>query len=279
MDEFRDKNMVSIRFNDKIGFVIAFFTAIIALYPFKDKIDAYDIDILIGSFSLSSLVMVFLGLLFLSIYLYALNYIRYDFPRLLTVRYLKYVEYLAHLFYFVAVLVYPLFLLVMWGVSSLLELLSLKLYLLKDIFFMVASVVFVLFSLIIQVKRFIERELELSEAMVEEERQFVLKTKEIYQEKIYGMTLMTVYAGLMKVIKLRLLKDFGLDVNRVDSRRLINLIDKHKLLSSEDITFLHDLRMIRNRMAHGELAKSITKEKAKAFIDRGNKIVRKLRYV
>ena len=64
---------------DKISFVIAFLGVIIAFAPFKDILQATVVGYGTHNISVLTLSYLSLGMLFISAYLYAIDYIRYGF--------------------------------------------------------------------------------------------------------------------------------------------------------------------------------------------------------
>lgn len=273
----------NINFSNKLEFIVGFFAIIFALTSFKDKLELIKLDILIGSFSLFSLISFFLGLLFVSIYLYALNYIRYDFPALLKIKWLSwlgYIEFLARLAYFITIIIFPLFLLITCCISSVIKVLpaipSNFKTLLSEITGVVVALVFVLVSFIMQLLRFREEKSALMEKLKEKERRFSLKAKNLYEKGSYDFFLLNIYNSLTKLIGSRLVEKYGLDIGRISSKALIDLAEKNKLISKNDLAFINDLRILRNQVAHGTLTEKISKNKVEFFMNRINEIIDKL---
>lgn len=268
----------SINFSTKLEFIVGFFAIIFALTTFKDKLELIKLDILIGSFSLFSLILFFSGLLFVSIYLYALNYIRYDFPALLRIKllsWLKYIEFLARLAYFIAI-ISPLFLLILCCISLVIKLLPAIPSDFKTHLGEITLVLALLVSFIMQLLRFREEKSTIMEKLKEEERRFSLKAKNLYKKGLYDFVLLNLYNSLTKLIGSRLVEKYGLDIGRISSKALIDLAEKNKLISKNDIAFINDLRILRNQVAHETLTEKISKNKAEFFMNRINKIIDKL---
>lgn len=268
----------SINFSTKLEFIVGFFAIIFALTTFKDKLELIKLDILIGSFSLYSLILFFSGLLFVSIYLYALNYIRYDFPAILKLKWLswlKYMEFLAHLAYFIAI-ISPLFLLITCCISFVIKLLPAIPSYFKTLLGLITGVLAAFILIVMQLLRFREEKSTIMEELKEEELRFSLKAKNLYEKGLYDFVLLNLYNSLTKLIGSRLVEKYGLDIGRISSKTLIDLAEKNKLISKNDLAFINDLRILRNQVAHGTLTEKINKNKAEFFMNRINEIIDKL---
>lgn len=268
----------NINFSAKLEFIVGFFAIIFALTTFKDKLELIKLDILIGSFSLYSLISFFLGLLFISIYLYALNYIRYDFPALLKIKWLSwlgYIEFLARLTYFITI-IFPLFLLIMSCISSVIKLLPAIPSNFENLLGVIIVFLTVLISFIMQLLRLREEESALMDELKEKVRRFSLEVKNLYEKRLYDLVLLNLYNILTKLIGSRLVKKYGLDIERISSKALIDLAEKNKLVSKNDLAFINDLRILRNQVAHGTLTEKISKNKVEFFMNRINEIIDKL---
>lgn len=87
---------------DKISFVIAFLAAIIALAPFKDVLQATVITFGTHDVSVLTLCYISLGMLFVSAYLYAIDYVRYGFKFLDGLKLFRYVQIAGDSLYLLA---------------------------------------------------------------------------------------------------------------------------------------------------------------------------------
>src|ERR1700748_58011 len=90
---------IQITFSDKLAFIVGFSTIILAFSSYKEQAQKI---FLLPELSLFSLAGIFLSMLFASTYLYGLNYIRYDFPSLLRIKWLRYIELTANILYLFA---------------------------------------------------------------------------------------------------------------------------------------------------------------------------------
>lgn len=271
MDEEKTNN---INFSNKVGFIIGFIAVIIALYPFKQTLDSIKINLLIVSPSLTLLIAIFLGLLFLSIYFYALNYIRYDFPSLLNIEWLRFIEFLAHLMYFIAFL-YPLFVLAVWVLSLIINLFpQISIKEVYYILLVLSSASLVLISIFIQILKIRGKEEELYERV----KHFSKRSSELYQKGSHDFIFLYLYNSLVKLIQLKLTKRLGSDIDKISTIELIELAHRRKLISKDDLYFINELRALRNQVAHRDRRDIFTKKKIEPFIKRANEISKKLGY-
>jgi hypothetical protein len=271
----------SINFSGKLEFIIGFIAILITLYQFRTSLDLIQINIIIGSFSLTNVIIGFSLLLFISFYLYAINYIRYDFPSLTDIEKLRYIEFFAHLLYFFALVAYPLIIFFLAGISYIISLfiqmpLSSSVELL---IFGITSIVMSILSIILQTIEFKRREQMKMEGLDEIEKQFAINAKEAYEKGIYEPVFLYLYNSVVKLIQIRLVKKLGIDIERVPTWQLIEIAYKNNLITTEDAELIKDIRGIRNKVAHGEKTIKITKDMTKNFIDKTEKILRKLNYV
>lgn len=166
------------------------------------------------------------------------------------------------------------------GISSVIKLLpaipSNFKTLLGEITGVVAVLVSVLVSFIMQLLRFREEKSALVEKLKEKERSFSLKAKNLYEKGLYDFVLLNIYNSLTKLIGSRLVEKYGLDIGRISSKALIDLAEKNELISKNDLAFINDLRILRNQVAHGTLTEKISKNKVEFFMNRINKIINKL---
>lgn len=114
--KFRDDSNLS----HKTEFIIAYAAILIGFASFRATLQDIEIYLGFGSFNIWEIGVASFSLIFLSIYLLALNSIRYGLPLLEGLKIFRYLQYLAHFFYLSGVLL-PLLTFLLWLIALLLE--------------------------------------------------------------------------------------------------------------------------------------------------------------
>lgn len=272
-------------FPEKLTFIVGFIAIFIALYPLKTYSDNQAIFILFGEISLTNLVLIFLGLLSLSLYFYALNYIRYDFPIFSEIKKLAYIEYFAHFFYLIAV-IYPLLVIGIYIISrlihSLVELLSkiitpITADTISIVLGMVASFMVGASLLYLQTLDW-QKRMSLTLGVLDSlEKKYFLEVKEHVEKGENSLALAYLYEGLTKLLELSLIKKLNIDFMRIEGIDISLVAYKNNLINKDDLQFIKQLKDFRNKTAHNVLIESTSKSETINLIKRAEEILRKIK--
>lgn len=274
MSSDEQKNLIN--FNDKAGFIVGFFAAAIALYPLKEQLDLIRIDILIRSVSLTSIFIIGLGILFFAMWLYALNYIRYDFPSLLTIRWLHYIEIAAKAFYFISIFVYPFLILILFIVASIIKHLPEIPFGINQLIFTAGILMGVVLAFKFQIEEFKKKEDFLLRKIRERELELSAKAREFRSLDNYKYALLETYNSVVKGIEASLIRLHGSGVERIPQSELIRLALMRKVISEKEYEFIQRLRSIRNQVAHGEFESPISRREVDVLLARAKILTTRL---
>jgi hypothetical protein len=103
---------------DKSAFVVGLLGVVVALAPFKDSLARSQLNFGFAYVSVLTLIYISLGVLFLSTYVFALEYVKDGFKSLDNLPVFRYLQLIGNLLYFVAILS-PFIYLFLWTVTQL----------------------------------------------------------------------------------------------------------------------------------------------------------------
>lgn len=272
-----------INFSDKNTFVVAFFALVIALSPLNGFLNKISVSILIGEYSLLDLVYVPISLLALSMYAYAINYIRYDYALLFSWRWLRHIESLANVLYLLAILAYPLLVLGMYLLDRIIQViapvfsrwLESAVVLRGSIF----SILSILISVLVIILQFWKSQKELENTKEQ------LRINEKYLKDEIGrlssrgdheMVLLKTYNNLVNTIELDLAEKYGPIVSKMSPPKIVDMARSARVLLPEEVSLIADIRGVRNRIAHSTENNVIPEEAAKDLVEKTNKIIKRL---
>lgn len=231
---------------EKVGLVFGFVATLVALYPLKDRIDTVKIITLAGEHSLTDIVIGFLLLLMTSMYFYAVGCIRFDFPNAKWLLYLRYFDNVAHVLYLIAIVVYPLVIVVTW-LASLIPEQAMSMG--ATVATLTAAILSTLKLIVLEIKGFKDKinrlELEVADA-----KKSYYKALSKAREARNPFILVRLYNSLDQAISSRLTKELGLDASRLSHHQSFSLASKHDIITSADLAFIRDLRGFRNMLVH-----------------------------
>lgn len=248
----KEKLENNINFSEKATFVVGFAALIIAFYPYKELAQNISIQIFGWDTSIYDLVGIFLLVLFFATYLYGFNYIRYDFPSILGVKWLSYIELLAHIVYMIA-FVFPVFIIVLILISSLAKIIPNSIKFISDILNLTAIILSTISILYTGFRAYKNKKDDLISELLEEQVRFSRET-DLSKELDY-LTIINLYESIIASLELLLIPYIGISVRRISTPRIIRLASDKKIISSQESSVINDLRGVRNKIAHNQLPK------------------------
>ena len=260
-----------INFSDKTGFVVGFSALLIALFPYKELAQSIIIPIFNFDVSIYKLAGTLLLMLFLSTYLYGLNYVRYDFPTILNFEILKYLELLAHIFYMLA-FIFPVLIVILSAISSFIKIipdlgLSNKVLLIN-----LASSIVSIAGVLMSYYTYKTKEKDLIKELTDFQSKIAEQVSKT--EKVDKLSLLNLYESILANLEALLVPHAGLAVQRITPNKIVRLASNKQILSFEDVAVIDDLRGLRNQIAHNNLSENIILDQA--LYVKGKNILNKL---
>lgn len=266
-------------FPDKVSFIVGFSALMFALYPFKERMIQIKIYLFAKEFNLYTLAAFLILLLFISTYLYGLNYIRYDSQKLLSWKWLKIIEIGAQSFYIFA-FCFPLLILFLW-ISTIFTHWILEVFpkgISQDVLLApsVSVTIGALLSFFFSFSRYRRKEYILYKKLLQREKELFNNADQVYQRGDLDMAIIKIFQSAVAAIKSNLISEIGLGAERLSTTEVIELAKRKKIISEEEHKSMQDLRILRNQLTHNTNLSNISSRETQSFIDRINTLVNKL---
>lgn len=242
---------------DKISFIVAFLGVVVALAPFKDSLQNIPVNMGLYSPSLLELIYLSLALLFLSTYLYAVDYIRYGFKALDSFKIFKYIQIAGDTLYLLAV-VSPIIYLSTWLVVKVAILIPSTTAAFKvssqltSTLVSVISLVFTVYASWIQnkeMKKVKEQLLEDSSLTAENEAMALIEKNQ------WNLAIIEAFRSVELAINKNLV-DLGIEPSRMPMARGLDLLIKQGIITKDDYNKIQYIRELRNKAAHSTIEHS-----------------------
>lgn len=262
--------------SDKASFMIGLSAVILAIFPFKDRLDSIKLNILGYDLTIFYLAFIFLGLLLLSSYLYGLNNIRYNYEIFTSkwLWWLKYIEDLAHMMYTVA-FIFPIVILLLWILTGIIPLFILvskisseSIKSTTEIISGSFSIIIALMSIALSFSLFRKKEKNEIENLSNNQKIYVSSAKKNYNTGDYRLTILNLFQAVMLALKSNLVPYIGLNINRVPSSVILNVATQRKLITEREKQIIRDLMGLRNQVAHNIESFHTSKEQVKRLEER-----------
>lgn len=260
------------KISDKTEFILAFAAVIIGLGVFSDDLKQININFGFRDFSFWHIGLVFFSLLFLSIYLYALDHVRYGIPRMENWKLFKILQRIAHFLYSFAIIL-PLFVILLWLLVFILSELPVEKYvsyISMAISILLSAGSFALFLFQLRKKEKIVRE-EISE----QASSFLLETDRLVKKKEWRLAIMEAFR-LLELMLRNKAEEIGIDMAHIPFIRQVQIFVEKGLITKVQAVKLSQVRELRNLAAHSEV--NITIEQAKYVTDVIDEISNNLTY-
>ncbi len=250
------------KLSDKTEFILAFAALVLGLSGISSGIRDVRVNLGFSTHSLWELGLVVFSLLFFSIYLYALDSIRYGISVIEDWKIFKLLKRVADISYLLAIM-FPLLIFFIWLGVLALNHIPVK-YLRDNISTISAifSILSTLFSLISSWKHLQEKEKIVYEKIDEKTSQLILETNKLLERKDWRLAVIEAFRLLELMFKDKAL-DIGIDTNKLPFVRLIHVFVDKEILNKPQAAKLDHVRELRNLAVHS--SEKITKEQA-AFV-------------
>lgn len=257
---------------DKAVFVVGLLAAFLAFSAFKDELSKVYILILGRDYSLLTIMILFIVLLALSVYLYALDYLKYSLGKYQNFIIFKCLIPLANFFYFFA-LILPILMLLIWilGFVQITQILNEYrpiIITLDSILAVIAGVLSVFYA--VSVTKKIKEGAILK---IENQKNFYLKRAiDLFKNNFYSETLIETQKTLEQYLRQRLLLEKDLTTRYLPMMKLIEYANNQSLLDDSKLNLIRDLQRLRNEVVHG--MKSVDREQAQMAINTVRRIIK-----
>lgn len=258
-------------FSDKTTFIVAFFAGFIALSFHSDFFNA--IELFFGTHEYSSIQIfnVMLTTLFISVYFFAIDYIKPESSYRL--KFFSYFKWIGNFFYAFTLIILPISLIV-HGISYILINLNIKTEFLSLIFGIISGIIVSLISG--RWSRRISRsdKEEAVSAIQLKEENAIKQAEELYKGDYYSAALVEMGKLIEIAMQKTLLQKKNIDVKRASFFQLIEIALKTELIDSKMAGSIKEIRNMRNKAAHLDF--EFKKEDAEWALNETNRILQKL---
>ncbi len=260
------------KISDKTEFILAFAALIIGLGVFSDNLKQININLGFGNFSFWNIGLVIFSLLFLSIYLYALDYVRYGIPRIENWKLFKTLQYIAHFLYSFAIII-PLLVILLWIFVFILGKLPLEKYV--SYISITISMLVSAGSLALSLFQFRKKEKIVREEISERASLSLSETDRLVEKKEWRLVIMEAFR-LLELMLRNKAEEIGIDAARLPFIRQVQIFIEKGLFTKPQAVKLSQVRELRNLAAHSEI--NITREQAMYVTDVIDEIGNSLTY-
>lgn len=239
---------------DKISFVMAFLAAIIALAPFKDVLQTTVISFGTHNSSVLTLCYISFGMLFISAYLYAIDYVRYGFKFLDGLKIFRYIQIAGDSFYLLAI-ISPFIYFIIWCITKIVMSIPAEKVRIEEYSSLLNTLLTVVsLSLSIYASWFQNKEQRkakeelLDESSVNAENE----AKNLVERNQWNLAIVESYRSLELAINKKLI-DLGVDPSRIPMYRSIEILIKNGIIDQSEYQKILFLRDLRNKAVHSVL--------------------------
>jgi len=252
---------------DKITFIVAFFAGFIALNFYSDFFNTIMFYVGIQKYPSILVFNVMLATLFISVYLFALDYIMPESSYELKI--FRHTKWVGNLFYAFTLIILPISIII-HVISYILVILDVKTELISLIFIImsiISSLISIMLSTIITHR---EKE-ETVGAMQLKEENAIKQAEELYKGNYYSAALIEMGKLIEIAIQKELLQKKNIDIKRAGLVKLIDIALKTEIIDSNMASSIQEIRHMRNKAAHLDF--ELKKEDAEWALYETNKIL------
>lgn len=264
-----------LKITEKTYFVIALVGVIIALEPFKDDLKNINIDFGFANYNILVPLYTTFALLILSLYIYALDYVRYGFKKLDGLTWFKYLQYTANSLYFIAILS-PIVYLATWGfvkIYRMIPILNIGLPQLAAFIFPLISIVLSSLSILAAWRQTKELNQAEEEHLEDSASNSMNEARQLVEKRLWNLTIIEVYRSLELSISKKLL-ELGFDAKKIHFVRSINILLNRGVLTTDEANMVNYIRELRNKAVHTSI--EFSEEEASTAIENIKDILPKL---
>jgi len=260
---------------DKIAFVIAFLGVIIAITPFTEILKNITIEYGNIRVNIITLVYIPLAILFLAVYFYALDYLKYGFKIFDGIALFRYFQIIGDTFYFLAI-ISPFVYFIIWIVAKVCFLLPLpNINLAKYSYLIPILISFISALTSLYAAKYLNRERRktLEESLDESSIKAENEVKNLVEKKLWNLSIVKAFRSLELTINKRLI-ELGVDPSRITTFRAINFLLQNGIIDRKDSQKIQYIRELRNKAVHSNT--KFTKKEAIEVVNITKALIPKL---
>jgi len=277
--------------NDKVIFTISFLTVLLTSSSFKESLSNIKLVIFSNSFSLFDIITGTSIVLFFSVYLSALDKLRYNYFNLIKIKSLDNIVYAADIFYVIAILVIPGFIIIFYTFSCTMSTIS---YFLSGVYightdFLNESTISYLSSgvsilgLLLTIyytieSIMIEKLITKSKSMEEsnsEEADSIEKASKAYTDNQYDYVVIFLSNAIENTIYSKLVEKRNLNKKLLNFRLMLELATADGILTPDQVELIKEIKSLRNKIVHGETKPPISEEYVKELLNKTKNLFNK----
>ncbi len=260
---------------DKISFIVVLVGIFLAATPFRNDLAKVQMDFGFITLTLLNLVYISFSTLALSVYIYALDYVRYGFKRLDGWRIFKYLQITANTLYLIAI-ISPIIYFFVWVIIRFIR--SIPIEAIKSANFLsyvaiLLSILSIISTIIASWKQYKEQRIIQEEKLDETAAEATSEVNRFIEEKHWRYLIIETFRSLELNIRKKLI-ELGYNIQRLSISRCINILHHLEVLTSEEVSLLYFARNLRNEVIH--TTAEFSEEDALEVNDIINKILPKL---
>jgi hypothetical protein len=269
--------MSEINFNEKAGFIVAFFASFIALSQFSEEIKKVTLSLGTYHYSLISLFISMALLLFISVYFYACDYTR-NFSANEN-KYSKWLRSAGNFMFSLSLFILPFAFLIhlfSYGIG-LISTINMDT---KEAFSLVVSIISAMVGMLatLTVTKSItqKQKYETLRTIQSNEERSLKQAEELYQQDFYSPALIEMGKVIEISLQKKLMQNKNIDSINYNPSQLINSALKNNVITSEQVSQIQKIRELRNKAAHLDL--SFNKKDAEDALNLTRNILKSLDY-
>ncbi len=239
---------------DKIAFVVALIGVVIALAPFKEQLQLIQLNFGFATVSILRLMYLSLGILFLSAYFFALDFIKDGFKFLDGFPVFKYLQLAGNISYFIAVLS-PFLYSIIW--------LVVQLYILSPVphidiqkYSPIISIAFSSIALLVSVRAALRKNQlqmnEKEEILDQSAMNASTEARKLVENRMWSLSIIESFRSLELNLNKKVV-ELGIDSTRMSSHRAAEILWHNEVITEQDFRKIMYIRELRNRAAHSSV--------------------------
>lgn len=267
--------------NGKVIFIIGFLALIFTLPNYKEILEPIEIIFFTYGTNLYVLFLLMGSILFLSVYLYAIDNLKYCSFNLAKLNILHRTGLVADVLYAIAIVVFPVIIIFLFVSSIIITYVKATNIISEDVAIFILGGIITLISMILigtiskdvsnTTAEILNENIERASAS---EAIFISKAKEALDKKTYEYMILELNNSIEKSLYAKLAKKGLIMPNRnFPGTRIIKYAKNDNILNSDQQSLVNEIRTMRNKVAHGEFEESITKTKAEELFNNVHKLV------
>lgn len=260
---------------DKTAFVVGLLGVVVALAPFKETLAQSELNFGFTYVSVLTLIYISLGILFLSTYVFALEYVKDGFKLLDNLPVFRYLQLFGNLLYFVAILS-PFIYLFLWVVIQLYLLIpfpTLDLQKYSTWFSAVVSILSLIVSLRAAWRKNKEQMIAKEESLDASAISAASEAKKLVKNRLWSLSIIEAFRSLELSLNKKIV-ELGIDTKTIPSFRAAEILARNEIISKDDLRRIQYVRDLRNRAAHSSI--EFSEEEALEVLDIVKKLLPKL---